>query len=447
MLEPLHESSGIAARHRPALCGQIQMSTQLNGLRDALRWQLAKSVRGLVNRTGPFWVGLAGLDHWANPDDLLEEAVRRTGLVDFGEPSVEVPLRTLSETIVDEAQLSHLGRLSFHWDTFRLLVNRLWITETLKRDPSIEQEGLSAPVFITGLPRTASTFLQTLFLQDPANRSPQVWEVTYPRPGRGYPPDFRILKRKVRRELAWFDFLEPEFQSVYPTTWNSPQECSEILSHSFESYRFDGTYEIPSYLRWMDQRDPEPAYALHRRFLQLLQHRGRSGRWVLKAPDHVFTLDGLLRTYPDARIIVTHRDPASVLPSVVALTALLHGLFSDNIGLEQIRHKVTDRWVEGANRIIAFSEASASREGRVTHVFYDELTRDPVGIMERLYGFLGWPWSEEQYMDFRKYLTNSQAGRYRPNRFQKPLVKSMPPALIREQFARYLATYRIHSET
>jgi hypothetical protein len=386
-------------------------------------------------------------DHRISPDALLEKAVRETGLVDFGEPPIELPLRMLSESIEGEARLSYLGRLSFLWDTFRLLVNRLWVTETLKRYPSIEQEGLPAPVFITGLPRTASTFLQTLFLQDPANRSPRVWEVTYPRPGQGQPPDFRIWQRKVRQELAWFDFLEPEFQSVYPTTWDSPQECSEILSHSFESYRFDGTYEIPSYLRWMDQRDPQPPYVQHRRFLQLLQHQGGSGRWVLKAPDHVFTLDGLLRTYPDARVIVTHRDPASVLPSVVALTALLHGLFSDAIGLEQVCRKVTDRWIEGANQIVAFAKAPASLEGRVTHVFYEELTRDPVGVMARLYGFLGWPWSKEKRVILSSYLMHSRAGRYRPNRFQQQLAKSMPSALIRERFSYYLSAYDIRTES
>ncbi len=447
MPEPPRESPVVAVRSGPALCGQIQVSIQSDRLPVALKWKLAQSFRSLVNRTGPVWESLTRRNHRIKPEDLLEEAVRETGLEDFGEPPVELPLRKLSESIIDEARLSHLGRLSFLWDTSRLLVNRLWVTETLHRFPSIEQERVSAPVFITGLPRTASTFLQTLFLQDPANRLPRVWEVTYPRPGREYPPDFRVWQRKVRRELTWFDFLEPEFQSVYPTTWDSPQECSEILSHSFESYRFDGTYEIPSYIQWVDQRDPEPAYILHRRFLQLLQHRGGSGRWVLKAPDHVFTLNGLLRTYPEARIIVTHRDPASVLPSVVALTALLHGLFSDETGLEQICHKVTDRWEEGAKRIVSLAEAPASREGRVTHVFYDELTRDPVGVLERLYGFLGWPWSEEQHSVFRRYLTSSRAGRYRPNRFQMLLAKKMPPELIRKRFSDYLAKFGIRSES
>ncbi len=416
------------------------------GFREVWRWRMARAVRHFVNRAGPFWDAVTHRSRRVSPDDLLEAAARETGLSDFGDPPLEVPLRMLAESIAHEARLSHLGRLGFHWDTFRLLVNRLWITETLKRYPEVGQERIESPVFITGLPRTASTFLQTLFLQDPANRSPRVWEVTYPRPGRGRPLDFRVWQRKVKHELTWLDFLEPDFQSVYPIAWDSPQECSEILSHSFESYRFDTTYEIPSYLRWMDRRDPDPAHVLHRRFLQLLQFQGGAGRWVLKAPDHIFSLGALLETYPDARVIVTHRDPASVLPSVVALTALLHGLFSDALSLDQVRHKVTERWIEGARRIVAFTETPVNPEVRVTHVFYDELTQDPMRIMERLYGFLGWAWTEETPAAIVDYLNRSRAGRYPPNRFQGELADLMPPPLVREQFARYLMTFGIRAE-
>ena len=63
-------------------------------------------------------------------------------------------------------------------------------------------------------------------------------------------------------------------------------------------------------------------YEAHHRTLQHLQWRN-PGRWVLKYPKHLLSLDALLATYPDAVLLWTHRDPAAVVPSVVSLTGYM----------------------------------------------------------------------------------------------------------------------------
>ena len=62
-----------------------------------------------------------------------------------------------------------------------------------------------------------------------------------------------------------------------------------------------------------------PAYAQHRLALQTLQSRQPTERWVLKTPNHLWHLDALLATYPDARVIWTHRDPGPVVTSLASL--------------------------------------------------------------------------------------------------------------------------------
>ena len=49
----------------------------------------------------------------------------------------------------------------------------------------------------------------------------------------------------------------------------------------------------------------------------------RNMHWVLKSPVHLHALPTLLAVYPDARLVVTHRDPLTVLASLTSLVATL----------------------------------------------------------------------------------------------------------------------------
>ena len=100
-----------------------------------------------------------------------------------------------------------------------------------------------------------------------------------------------------------------------------PEQCNVLNDWSFFNQAWLATYEIPTYRDWLFNADYRPAFEAHRRTLQHLQWR-TPARWVLKYPKHLLTLDALLETYPDARLVWTHRDPAVVLPSVVQLHRL-----------------------------------------------------------------------------------------------------------------------------
>jgi hypothetical protein len=53
-----------------------------------------------------------------------------------------------------------------------------------------------------------------------------------------------------------------------------------------------------------------PAYLYFRRVLQLIGSTATNQRWLLKHPPHIAKLDILMETFPDARVIQTHRNPA-----------------------------------------------------------------------------------------------------------------------------------------
>ena len=113
---------------------------------------------------------------------LLDKARAQTGLEDFGDDSFREGLKVLLRSYETDAQLSFIGRICVHEDLVRLLNNRLRLIADRRRHPAIAAEVIRRPLFITGLPRSGTTFLHALLAQDPAHRAPQVWEVMHPSP-------------------------------------------------------------------------------------------------------------------------------------------------------------------------------------------------------------------------------------------------------------------------
>jgi hypothetical protein len=264
----------------------------------------------------------------------------------------------------------------------------LFIEDAAKRNPAMTSERIEQPIFITGLPRSGTTFLHRLMLDDPENRAPLVWETIYPSERSGSKGQ-RI--KRVARQLRTFEWLAPEFRSLHPMEATSPQECSEVTSHVFRSLRFDTTYLIPSYRQWMDadvQRHL-PAYRFHKRFLQFLQQQDtHKSRWVLKCPEHLFALEAIRGVYPDARIIFVHRDPLKVLLSQARLTEVLRRPFTRNLDPISLGSDESRRWLDGCERMIAAGEDGGFAEP-ICHVHHMDLISDPVATVEAVYKHFG----------------------------------------------------------
>lgn len=282
------------------------------------------------------------------PDKLVETARRRTGLRDFGGVDVAEPLQRFLESCRNEAALGLVGRMATRWDVLRFLCNLLRLRPAEQAAPRLLDERIDRPVFITGLPRSVTTFLHRIMITDPANRAPLVWRTIYPYPAKLRRRDTRPAR--AARQLRAFERLAQDFRDVHPLRADSPQECSEITARVFRNLRFDTIYRIPSYRAWLDS-DTEghlPAYRFHRRFLQHLQYQGRqplNARWVQKCPDHLFALDTIRSVCPDARLVFVHRDPLKVLLSVAKLTeALRPPLRATSTGRRSAARRVPVRW-------------------------------------------------------------------------------------------------------
>jgi hypothetical protein len=357
-------------------------------------------------------VGSFGLlDRPLDPDELIGLARRQTGLRDFGDTAFIGSLTRLLEACSTESSLSIVGRSATRWDIVRFLSNLLTIQAASAAHPEIEAASVRQPIFITGLPRSGTTFLHRLMLIDETNRAPAVWETISPSPSAGTRAQ-RI--GRVARQLQAFAWLAPEFPALHPLDATSPQECSEITAHVFRSLRFDTNYHIPSYRAWMDADVVRhlPAYRFHKRFLQYLQHQdGAEQRWVLKCPEHLFALEAIRAVYPDARMVFVHRDPVKVLLSQAQLTEVLRRPFTRKLDPKTLGPDESGRWLDGTRRMMAVGDDAGFPES-VCHVHHLDLITDPVSTVEGVYRHFGMDLSADAACAIEAYVAAKPKGGY-----------------------------------
>lgn len=171
-------------------------------------------------------------------------------------------------------------------------------------------------------------------------------------------------------------------------------ECHELMALDFKSHIFQSFAEIPSYSTWLvHHADLTPTFRYQRRVMQLLQWGEPERSWRLKCPSHVLWLDALDAVFPDARFVMTHRDPTDVLLSVADLYADIIGSFNTRIDRRYIGRLNVEHWSLGMERALRFR--AAGTDDRFYDIDFRAMQADPVGEVAGLYAWLGAPVSDE----------------------------------------------------
>ncbi|MCU0772613.1 MAG: sulfotransferase [Verrucomicrobia bacterium] len=360
----------------------------------------------------------------ADARNLIDRARERTGLHDFGDPPVTPALSVLTWSLAEEARLHRLGRFLANIHLRDLLETRLCLIEAWKQWADLPATELRCPIFVTGMPRSGSTFLHELLSLDPAHRAPRVWEVMYPvRPSSGsvVPQTLRVWRAETN--LWWFRRLAPKADAVYPMRARTPHECVAMHSYTFLSQEFVSAFHIPTYEAFLDTADFVPTYAWQRRFLQYLQSGGVAPRWVLKSPDHVRSLDALWQVFPDAFVIQTHRHPLETVVSSSHLTEVLRGTFSRPQDRRHIGRREAALMAENMRRIMRFRDAHPELADRFIDVRYAELVADPLAAVKRIYARLGITLSNHSAHLIQQ--SAASRGRYGSHRNGRPSLEDL----------------------
>lgn len=379
------------------------------------------------------------------PDRLVADAIDKAGgLDDFGPDGWQESLAVLCEAYRSEAGLSGFGTVSIHAQLVQFLTNRLLVAEVIRRHPAALDQEVRAPIVIAGLPRTGTTHLHNLISADPALRFLPYWESIEPVPAAGEPlfGDGSLAPRIGRCDAAMgmADLWTPELKRMHEmSTWHAHEEI-HLLAIDCSSMFFDTLAVIPSWREHYRSVDQTPHYRYLRQVLQVLQFLRGGDRWVLKSPQHLEQFGPLSTVFPDATVVVTHRDPGDVVVSMatmLAYAARVHVESPDPVAIGRHWERILTEMLDACVRDRDLLPASNSVDVRFADFMADEL-----GTVAGIYDLAGQPLDARARAAQGEYIASHVRNRH-GRVVADPSTVGIDPAAVRSSLTAYRSRFGV----
>jgi len=320
---------------------------------------------------------------------LLEKAQRETGLKDFGDEDFLIPFRLLLEDLKRYDHFTHLGRITAKTILHQQLCARLHLEEKLKRTPDIRQQHIDRPLLIAGLPRTGTTHLHNLLSEISGLRYMPLWQTLQP----ATPASRGKDRRRLAADMAVFSVhhILPLFSRMHEMQTDEPHEELTVCALCYRSFFFEGAFQAPNYRKWYAENSHEPGYEYLKQTLQILQTETAAGnkkpdaRWILKSPQHVDQLETILNVFPDAKLILTHRDPVQAVLSMITMMLYASRQVYKPSRLKEEAHA----WVDRLEQMLKRSQEQAKHipSSSIFNVHFDAFMAAPKRTIRQVCDF------------------------------------------------------------
>jgi hypothetical protein len=376
-----------------------------------------------------------------NAEEIFDSTAKKNGLEKYAAPDLRKRFASLIESFNANGPIPEWSRPAALAQLSAVVKERLELARDWEMYPEIAQESIEKPFFVVGSARTGTTLMQALLSLGDGCRTTMSWECRHPSPPPGLDPasepariaadnahilDLINLYPIVLLYHAFFDqlgFMEVEDEDIFAVDF-----------HTAFPWHF---FRIPSLPIEHHKRETGLVDALrfHKKFLQQLQWKRPTGRWVCKTPQHFFELPATWEVYPDALCVFMHRDPAVFVASV--LTAM-QGVFTPLTGTPmrgEFAHELVNSLAGGYEAIMS---SNWINDERLVHVHFDDLVKDPVEVIHGIYDHANMRVSPEYEGRMRSWLADPANKGDRHAKFLYSLEQfELDPADIRKKFAGY----------
>jgi hypothetical protein len=380
-------------------------------------------------------------------ETILSAARAKTGLDDFGKGDFRARLAIQCLAIEEDTELNALGRLGVFANVLRYAENRLRFEDLLRRHPEILETRIERPIIVAGMPRTGTTHLLNLIGADTRLRSLPYWESMEPVPVRGEGPG------RDGRDPRWTRCNEsyqqmvanmPLIVAMHDMPPEHIHEEIELEELDFASYLLEWLCRPP---RWRDHYlalDQRPHYAYMKRVLQALTWLRGPQRWILKSPQHLEQLLPLLDTFPDATIVVTHRDPVSVIRSAITMLGYGDRMRRTRVDLAGL----ADYWIDRVGRLLGacLRDRDELPAAQTIDVPFHELMGDDIGMVSRIYEKAGLPMNPAARAELDAFVRANPRGRHGQVIYDLKGDFGLEPGEVRLRFGDYVERFRVRVE-
>lgn len=368
-----------------------------------------------------------------DPDGLRAWAERWTGLRDWGPDFGEEALTRLLTSARTDAGLTALGALSLDLAVRAALVTWLRQVDACRIRGLIAPAPLDRPIAILGLPRSGTTRLHHLLAAHPDSLFVPLWLALTPvRPPTA---DEWANGGGARRKWGWgfaaaMTASAPALDDIHAYGADLPVEDTHLAFTTFQSNQWLA-WPLYSYLEWLPAADAPATYRALRRHLRLVGDQAPGRRWVLKSPGHFAFVDAFAAEFPEALLVVLHRDPRDVFSSLKSMMAAHYRPMARHPDLERYDRGVQEVFVRGADAFLRLRRAEAHR---IVEITADDLRGDPLPLLERIFRRAGARWDDQVVAAIRAHAPVSH-----PDRHEYPRHDEEGSEAIRRRFADYMA--------
>ena len=260
------------------------------------------------------------------------------------------------------------------------------------------------PIFVTGLPRSGTTFLFNLLSLDKNHRSPRYWEIMSPLPLTKSNFDIKKREWKINAELKFARTIIPKLRSMHHIRAQTPEECELLATINVRSFVYMCMANVPEYVEYLKDCSFESVFKWHKKFFQMLELNGRPKRWLLKDPSHIGHIPEILSTYPNAKFINIHRSPMESIGSFCSLAKNIRSAFSKNVNTKEIGHVILDFWQHSLNKGIDAKNKLA--DDQIIDLSYSAFISNPLLAMKSIYKKFNLDIDIETENNMEQYLIN-----------------------------------------
>ena len=368
-------------------------------------------------------------------DALKAQACVETGLTDFGADDYEERLGVLIGALLDVRDLAPHGLVTFHAQLLQALKNRLLLQDLLTRHPEIHEVLLAPPVVIAGLPRTGTTHLHNLLAAHPGFRTLPYWESLEPFPVPGESPDGR--HDRCAMGVDFMNAAMPLFPLMHEMTADHVHEEIQLLAVDLSSMLFETLAQVPAWEAYYRSHDQTPHYRYLRTMLQAMEWLNPSRRrWLLKSPQHLEQFGVLAAVFPDATVVVTHRDPVSVavsMTTMIAYTARMHASPVDAVGIGRA-------WAARLGVMLDAAVRDRDVLPRSMDVRFDDFMKDDLAVARAVCRLADEPVTVEAEAAMQAYLDGHQRGRLGSIDYD-PAAVGLDADDLRARYAGYVSRF------
>lgn len=374
-------------------------------------------------------------------EELLDTAIQRAGVNDFGDSGFKEGLAILVDSINNNEHVIEDRLYMLREQFLRMLTNRLWRTQDISENPEILDQKIASPTVIISFPRTGSTKLQqVLEAMDHFYQAPG-WQIYNPARIPGMADGGQAVRFAQAKEFyEWRRQASPELGKLHPTYADKADEETEMF---YETFRFAGMalyYCSDEFSKWANALDISGIYDYlsdQLKYLHWQFNRENSRPWLLKSPVFMGFEKHLARIFPEGfKIIYLHRSPADIIPSATKVMEAQKTLHFDIPPQSQKARDEMLAWTTGAiGAHMRWRDKNPSAD--ILDLSFHEVTTDSLGTCEKICDFVGTEFTDA--MSQRILQWDEEHPRHKHGKSKYSLEEyGLNKAQVNEYFSDYL---------